>query len=309
MAPDQKTLYEAFALPHSVSDPSVPDISEHMPLKISETYKKWLTDHCRYMDIDKLREQADVIQIRLPEIFISLYANPPAEKSEKMFIQMERNIEDLAAENAYLLIEGDPGSGKTTLVKHFSYSMVVNENWKGLNHWLPVLIFLKDMKGFQHSEPKAVANTTTAEKLLSHYFRLTESGLDIDTVKRFCNAGRAIFLFDGLDEISRGLRNLVVNSFAEFRRICPDCKMVFSGRPHGIDGPVIERFGDKHVKILSLNMEQVKDFIKKWFRFVYDNESKIGRKTSVDMIGEIKDHPGIERLIDNPLMLTAICIL
>ncbi len=121
MAPDQKTLYEAFTLPYSVSDPSdtVPDISEHKPLKISETYKKWLTDHCRHMDIDKLREQADVIQVRLPEIFISLYANPPAEKSEKvrdldkMFMHMERgaDIEDLAAKNAYLLIEGDPGSG------------------------------------------------------------------------------------------------------------------------------------------------------------------------------------------------------
>ncbi|MCP4113628.1 MAG: SUMF1/EgtB/PvdO family nonheme iron enzyme [Desulfobacteraceae bacterium] len=314
LTPDQETLYEEFTLPYSVSDPSemIHDVSEHIP----DTYKRWLTDHCRYMDTDKLREQADVIQIRLPEIFISLYANPPAEKSGKehdsdgMFSQMERvvDIEDLVAENDCLLIIGDPGSGKTTLVKHFSYSMVQNENWKGLDNWLPVLVFLKDLKGFQHDRSEIAANATTAENLLSYYFTLTESGLDIDIVKRFCNAGNVIFLFDGLDEISNSLRNLVVNSFAELRRRYPDCKMVFSGRPFGIDSAVLERFGEKHVKILSLNMKQVEEFVTKWFRFVYD-ESKIGRKTAVDMIAEIKDHPGTERFIDNPLMLTAICIL
>ncbi|MCP4104861.1 MAG: SUMF1/EgtB/PvdO family nonheme iron enzyme [Desulfobacteraceae bacterium] len=317
LAPDQRTSYEEFTLTHSVSDLSDNDVSGHMPLSISGTYREWLTDHCRYMDIDKLREQADVIQVRLPEIFISLHANPPAEKSGKMrdsgemFRHIERaaDIEDLAAENEYLLIEGDPGSGKTTLIKHFCYSMVHDENWKGLDNRLPVLVFLKDMRGFQHDKPGTVANVTTAENLLSYYFSLTESGLDTDTVKRFCNAGFAIFLFDGLDEISSSLRNLIVNSFAEFRRKYPGSKMVFSGRPHGIDGAVVERFGEKHVKILSLNMEQVEEFVRKWFRFVYDDESKIGRKTAAGMIGEIKDHPGIGRLIENPLMLTAICIL
>lgn len=85
--------------------------------------------------------------------------------------------------------------------------------------------------------------------------------------------------------------------------------MALSGRPHGLEGAVIDRFGDKHIKIEPFIMEQVEDFITKWFRNVYSSESKIGQKTAQDMISEIKDHESVEKLIDNPLMLTAICIL
>jgi formylglycine-generating enzyme required for sulfatase activity len=42
---------------------------------------------------------------------------------------------------------------------------------------------------------------------------------------------------------------------------------------------------------------------------VYDADSKIGERTANDMIGEIRSNPNIERLVDNPLLLSAICIL
>jgi len=56
-------------------------------------------------------------------------------------------------------------------------------------------------------------------------------------------------------------------------------------------------------------MEQVNLFIKKWFTYLYSGSLGLGGKNAEAMIGEIKDHPAIGQLIDNPLMLTAICIL
>lgn len=284
-----------------------------LPLEIPELYQKWLIDRCRYMDIDKLRERGRVIQVNLPEIFIPLYANPP-DDGKKKSTEMEgmlgerhrtADIEDLIAENDYLLVEGDAGSGKTTMVKHFAYMMVENGGWKGLEGWLPVLIFLKDLKDFECKEPPVCA----AEKILTHYAQKTGSGLDIETIKRFCRQGRVLFLIDGLDEADRSLRDMVVNSLAGFRREFQGCKIVLSGRPHGLEGNVIEIFGKKHVKILLLTMKQVEDFIIRWFEYIFDRESRIGKKTAQSMISEITDHPGVEKLIDNPLMLTAVCIL
>lgn len=63
------------------------------------------------------------------------------------------------------------------------------------------------------------------------------------------------------------------------------------------------------MKILPLNMEQTEMFIRNWFRYVYSEGSRIGVKNAEGMISEIKAHPSIEKFIDNPLMLTAICIL
>ena len=62
------------------------------------------------------------------------------------------DIEDLIAQNKYLLIEGHPGSGKTTLLKHLAYNIVQGIVCKGLEDHLPILIFLKDLSNFKQKE-------------------------------------------------------------------------------------------------------------------------------------------------------------
>jgi formylglycine-generating enzyme required for sulfatase activity len=142
---------------------------------------------------------------------------------------------------------------------------------------------------------------------LSDY--LGNKGLDINMLKGYCQSGKAVFLFDGLDEMEPGIRELTVNSLADFRINYNKCKMVFSGRPHGMDNTVINRFGKGLVKISSLKIEQVENFIRKWFAFIYAKGTETGKKTANEMIGEIKSHRRIKELIDSPLMLTAVCIL
>ena len=302
-----------------------PDISETTP-EIPVTYRKWLSENCAYMDIDKLQEKSNVIQVRLPEIYIPLYANPPIKKQNDVgpVSQTGRNIketsngserkeyiidiEELIGKNESLLIEGHPGSGKTTLLRHLAYTLARGDSVKGLDNHLPVLIFLKDLNGFfdnkgdNREKPKA-------EDILSYYFECTGNVIGLDTVKGFCRAGKALFLLDGLDELKTEYRDIAVNSFANFRIKNEGNKVVFSGRPHGLEGAAIKRFGEGHVKIQSLNMEQIEEFIKKWFYYVYSEGASIGEKTAGGMISEIQEHPAVGMLTDNPLMLTAICIL
>ena len=138
--------------PHNISFPKTPPKPERLPLKVPDEHKKRIVNCCRYMDIDKLREKGRVIQVQLPEIFIPLYCSNPSwlEKAEKqkgmnedeVFESQALNkesrydIENFMIDEEYLLIEGEAGSGKTTLMKHFCYK-VISEPFRNEEHDAP----------------------------------------------------------------------------------------------------------------------------------------------------------------------------
>jgi formylglycine-generating enzyme required for sulfatase activity/energy-coupling factor transporter ATP-binding protein EcfA2 len=286
-------------------------------LQIPKKYRNWIIDQCENMDVSKLVGSKDrVILVKMPEIFIPLYTDPldkegRSRKDIQEAAKEERkqvNIESMVPEMEYLLIQGQAGSGKTTLLKHLAYTIIHKESVKKLEGCLPVLVFLKDVQNIVN-RLNNLASAATGERFLIEYFNEMDNGLDVNTVKQFCREGKAIFFIDGLDEIDQVAREKVVASLAALRSDY-GCKMVLSGRPHGIENAVVmSRFGDRRVKINNLNMDQIESFIKKWFKYIYTSESGLDVKTSEGMMGEIKAHPNISVLLDTPLMLTAICIL
>lgn len=286
--------------------------------EIPEAYKSWITDRCKTMDIDRLREGSKVVSVDLPEVYIPLMATPPKklysrikeDSVEQHKEERSRDIEELAAGNNYLLVRGEAGSGKTTLIKHMAYSIIRNENVWNFNDHLPVLIFLKEMKAFGDANKGIVPNRLSAEKLLAAYVDdVAQNGLNCEIIRSYATEGRIIFLVDGLDEIEPGFRDFVAMSLAAYRANHHGCKMIFSGRPHGVTGAAADRFGDHLVDVQDFNDEQIETFIRKWFLSVNGRESITGQKTADMMISELKTHQDIDLLKRNPLMLTAICIL
>lgn len=274
------------------------------PLVIPGQYKEWIEAQCKKMDITKLSGSSSVIQIELPEIYVPLYTNPPEKSGGR---QEPVDIEDLIPQGRTLVIEGRAGSGKTTLVKHFVYNMINSPGWKEIDGYLPVMIFLKDLKGF--NTKGLTPNVKSVEKILEHWKEASDSFLDAKTINHFCENGKAIFFLDGLDEIDEPLRKFVVKAFHGLKIKHDKCKIVLSGRPHGVDDTVKKWFGDRLVNILSLGTGQVQSFIHKWFQFMNKTKDCKLDKTANDMIGEIRAHPSVGELIDSPLMLTAICLL
>jgi predicted MPP superfamily phosphohydrolase len=285
--------------------------------EIPETYYGWIRDHCSYMDVENLQVDGKAVRVRLPEIFIPLYAHDHGKKESEEKVHMDKkapiDVEALMEKYGHLLLEGDAGSGKTTVLKHFAHSLISENRLNGdaskLQDCLPVLIFLKDLKGLFVKNANSASRVLTVESLLSDYFKSIENVLDFETVKGFCRAKRTVFLLDGLDEITPEQRTLVVNAFANFKNRYPGNKFVFSGRPHGLVEAAADKFGSNHVRILPLVMKQVESFIRKWFQYMYLESTGLAGKTADAMISEIKEHKAVEKLIENPLMLTAICIL
>jgi len=287
---------------------------DRQQLVIPDAYKKWIKLNCGTMDIDTLREKGTVIQVSLPEMFIQLYAYPTDKNSKKSPKQQNmgltdwretpEEIESLIFKYPHLLVEGQAGSGKTTLMKHFCITNLEKDNP------LPILIFLKDLQPIEDEFKKRRGSAADFEEMLTRYFEITENGLDIALVKSFCRAKDAMIILDGLDEIGNPFRDFMAKALADFRNNNCAPRVILSGRPNGLQGSVIDYFGNLHLRILPLNTAQVEKFVRKWFGFIQNlNEPDAIRTTADDMLAAMRSHPDVNDLKDTPLMLTAICML
>ncbi len=211
-----------------------------------------------------------------------------------------------------LLVAGQPGSGKTTLIKHLAYTILQQKDEFGFKDYLPVFIILSDLqiavkKIEQDANGQAIPGVPFAEKILIKYFEEAGNGLNIETVKAYAEKGKLILLIDGLDEIEKSVKVPVISSLVDFRNRY-NSKIVLTGRPAGIDFQVREKFRiESQVTINNLNISQINEFLTKWFDHIPAMAERGLTVKSIEK--EIQSHEHIKELIETPLMLTAICVL
>ena len=298
------------------------DSTPSEPLQLPETYCQWIAGTCSTVEADKLYGKGKAFPLHLPEIFIPLYTDDPrtinvdkeVDHKEAGLMgekQQPVNIETLISRYKNLLIEGQAGSGKTTLLKHVACGLSGVEETvaapEGLEGYLPVLIFLKDVEiYFRTQKGKGV----TGKDALIWCLENKMGGLiSMDLLDRFLSAGQVLFLVDGLDEISDSHRDIMVETLNHLLHRHSDNRILFAGRPHGLEGTVVQLFGDRRIRIHALTPDQVELFIERWFTYLYPGTYSAGGKNAAAMIDDIQGHPATEELVENPLMLTAVCIL
>lgn len=303
-------------------------------LQYPDTYPDWLLKNYSYLEADKLYGKGEAFSLSLPKIFVPMKVNPPDKPKGKdditsgktgdkgienasrgMETQKPVDVEELMAAGETLLIEGQAGSGKTTVLKHFTCGLAraarERSSFMNLTGFLPVFILLKDLKGFFEEIKKEAWSSVRAETLLEWYFKGPMAGVVSSAeIEPFLTAGKTMLLLDGLDEIGPDPRAAIVRAFSDLQIKNRGNRIIYASRPHGIDASVVNRVPrTSRVRLLPLDMGQVKTFISQWFAFLYPGERGIGGRNASAMISEIMDHPAVEKLIDNPLMLTAICML
>ena len=303
-------------------DPVAAESADPAPqATVPEAYCDWIAGACGSMEAEKLYGKGDAFPLRLPEIFIPLYADDPetvrgrpgrdeatAAMAEK---QQPVDIEALIARYPAILIEGQAGSGKTTVLKHVACTLSgLDEAAPApaeIKDHLPVVIFLKDIETFFRDPAGGPA--AGREALAGYFDRKLDNLLSLEALEPWLAQGRVLFLVDGLDEIAPGRRDTMVETLANLVLRGRGNRIVLAGRPHGLEGAVLRRYGSRRVRIHALNPEQIRRFIEKWFAYLYPGPYGLGRKNAEAMIADIRIHPATHELTDNPLMLTAVCIL
>jgi formylglycine-generating enzyme required for sulfatase activity/predicted MPP superfamily phosphohydrolase/energy-coupling factor transporter ATP-binding protein EcfA2 len=305
----------------------------HQFLRIPDGYREWIREFHSRMDIEQLDPNAKALNVSLPDIYIPLETVNPFHKPEKekrksgsiravdtdvIAVWQEGDeikdqplidIEKLLARKKCILLRGTAGMGKTTLIKHLAYTITRGTGLTFLCKYLPVMVFLKDLWPIYEEELSRGEYKITFESILNIYLQTRMRQLPMETISDFLGQDRALFLLDGLDEIPVQLRPGLAEIIATFRFEHKQNRFLITSRPHGIDGRIKDYFGKTTQDIEPLDDQKVRKFIADWFRIVSGQARGLAEQNSKEMTEDIKMNEHISVFTQNPLLLTALCIL
>ena len=191
-----------------------------------------------------------------------------------------------------LLIEGRPGSGKTTLVHRFSKDWASGNNPK-LNLKNIKLLFLVHLRGF-FNDP-----CITLRDIIKLYYT-GESMADGITCEAEENGGEGLcFILDGLDEYQPKSKN---NTFI-FKLIrglhLPNAIVIIASRPAA--SVQFRKMADKKIEIIGFLKAQVNEYVEK-YPFIETDKWK-------DLQKYLEQHPNVHHMCYLPIHAAMVCYL
>ncbi|MCC8244226.1 NACHT domain-containing protein [Saccharothrix luteola] len=190
-----------------------------------------------------------------------------------------------------ILVIGDPGAGKSTLVHHTAYKVIQTSQ----TEVAPILVQCRDYAANSWGTPITDYITTTLE--VGQSIEIDERAL-IDLL----TLGGAYVIFDGVDEIiDLTRRRTFIRQIEAFGRRFPYVPILATARRVGYSRA---RFNDHSFQVFELNEFsdiQVREYAEKWFG--------VTRRDAGEMEAFLRETTSIADIRGNPLMLSLLCTL
>ena len=186
-----------------------------------------------------------------------------------------------------VLIQGSPGSGKTTLAKKVCIDWV--EGKLAQNFGLIILIELRDTR---------VAEVTSLRALVALYMGNTLSESITKEITRIKGKG-SLFLLDGWDELPEKCHLSSLYTELISGNLLPDATIVITSHPSAT-GSLPYKHVHPRIEILGFTEEQVEEYITKYFQD-HDNP-----QIAQHVLSQLTKSPILKRLVYVPVNLIII---
>src|ERR1035437_4646692 len=220
-----------------------------------------------------------------------------------------------------LVVLGDPGGGKTTMLRWMATAYLLRH--KGDNafskipdtetlpdrQWIPVLIRCRDLGDAD------LCRCFT--DFLGQHLRKTEllpeeadvmRAVTLDRIAR----GEALLLVDGLDEISDShVRMVFCQELERTAARYPEAPIVVTSRIVGYrDMPYRMGSGFEHGQIAELSREDKDQFTRRWVEVTEQHlPAPEKAKRAQELLDDLHSSDRIERLTGNPMLLTTLALV
>jgi hypothetical protein len=192
-----------------------------------------------------------------------------------------------------VVVTGDPGSGKTSLLKYRALQWATGT----LDLPLPLLVDLKEYV-------RTNTNLLQYCEIGREVFRLDAGQLD-----QLLKSGQAAFYLDGLDEVfDIEKRSSILEEIAVLTSKYSRAYFVLTSRKIGYDPERLRSAGFLHITIEDFDRTQMFLFLRQWHALAEPDETE-RTLLQVRMERAITDSQSIRELAANPLLLTMMAIL
>ena len=265
---------------------------------------------------DRLRVEREIHDEDSPAREFGLALDDLRRTREIYFEKPRRSVLDMITDPRYrrAVILGDPGSGKSTLARYALLSLIgpphVIEADEKLRRafpdHLPLLVELRSFAGL-----RADNKCDTFLEFLEYLGKTEGWGMNKDTLHEYLkNEGRAVVIFDGLDEIfDPEDRETVARQIIGFGLNYPKARVIVTSRIIGFPKNILETGGFTVFTLQDLDQGQVEQFVERWYSLAIADRPDDARARRERILSSFAESPSIRQLAGNPMLLTIMAII
>jgi hypothetical protein len=216
-------------------------------------------------------------------------------------------VEDVLERSTRILIKGEPGSGKTTILQWLAVNAARGTFEASLDDWnqlVPFYIRLRTYAQTQFPEPEDFVKSV-GQNVSDHMPKRWVG----ETLK----SGRGLVLIDGVDELPPIRRNEAEEWIGDLVENFPKCRYVVTSRPPAVTDYWLEEQDFAHTLLQPMGLQDIDRFIDYWHRSnrdaVYDAENDDIDRYRRRLQALIKESAPIRNLASTPLLCSMLCAL
>ncbi|MGF1425106.1 NACHT domain-containing protein [Kitasatospora sp. LaBMicrA B282] len=229
-----------------------------------------------------------------------------------------QRVERVLSGRSRVLLRGQAGSGKTTLVQWLAVRATaggLGEELAELDHRVPLVLQLRKLFRRGNLQPRP-------EEFLDLDGRLCAEQQPRSWAHRVLRSGRALLLIDGLDEVPAEQREEVLEWLENLLRHYPRVWTLATVRPSAVPPGWLDHLGFEELSLCAMGEEDRKRFIERWHRASLqevlapdDPPAEVARQAALaardqeDLLRALAASADLSQLTDSPLLCAMICAL
>jgi formylglycine-generating enzyme required for sulfatase activity len=331
------TLYieRRYPLPSTSQEPIIPPPPPPPPSIGQEKYFAYVLKQCEYVSLDTLDENAadqDHSTLALSEVFTTLdvednrKTDPSKEQQPDRTPQREPALARLARDR-YLVLLGEAGSGKSTLVNFVTLCLAgeklgredvnlakLTEAGWGQRWYLPIRLILRDYT----AKGQGLLVGQTVWQFIASQLADEQIGLAgyLPELERTLHQEGGLLLLDGLDEVPEAderreeLRTQIINFKSQF----PQVNILVTSRPYAYaqkEWQLPQPFTSE--KLLDFSSAQINQYIDRRYTSLTIGQPEAERQrilaSAQELQEQIKRRTDLQELAQRPLLLVLITSL